>query len=215
MAGDICIVERFIMDSIRIKRGFVLLSILSVCSCQEPIGEGFSLFFHHIKCESLHVSAKSDRELTLWVKVSGPESEHEKHIEGLVSDYMSVNYGNHGDGGSVIRDFYYCSEVCTSVKIVSDVKCRGIEPFNDLSEYFSVSAPSDYYGEELVITSERVIGKIKSIPLVEFIDYKPFMVPIMLFNMIIVDDQDYTGAHFTVTIDLDNGKSFTSTVEIP
>lgn len=192
---------------------FCILAIPVFLSCNSgPVGDGAYLAFYPTTCEQIHVSAKCDKKLTIWVKATGSDADHDDLIEGIVSDYYSKNYGI--SGGSCIREFFYCLEVCTSIVIVADIECNGVEPFNDLSDFFTVSATSDYYGGELLITSDSVIGRLNSIPLTKFIEYRPLMVPVMTFDMI-AGDTDYTGAHFNITITLDNGNTFTKTVEIP
>lgn len=205
--GIISIKERFIMASIKkiVLFCFVSIASLMAVSCNEAVGDGASIMFYPTGCDQMHVAVKCDRTLSIWIRMTGAEVEHDAILEGYVSDYMSSNYGL--SGGSAIRRFYYCLENCVSIKVESE----GV----DLTQKFYVTVPSDYYAEEFLMNSDTVFGRVKPMPVETFLSYEPFMLPVMLLERHVDEEADFTGQMITVTIGLGNGKEFTETVTIP
>ena len=198
---------KYIMASINRCFEFFIGAIVSLVlvSCDEQIGDGASLRFSPTGCDQIHIAAKCDRNLSVWIRMTGAQVSHDLNLESLISDYMSSNYGI--SGGSAIRNFYYCLEKCVSIKVENEDE--------DLTRYFQVTVPSDYYAEELVMNSEAVIGRVKPMPVEEFLSYEPFMLPVMLLERYVGMGNDFSGQTLTVTIGLGNGKEFCETVSIP
>lgn len=181
------------------------MASLMLVSCDETIGDGASIMFYPTGCDQMHVAAKCDRELSIWIRMTGAEIEHDTKLESKVSDYMKSNYGV--SGGSAIWRFYYCLEKCVSIKVESEG--------DDLTQKFSVTVPSEYYAEEFVMNSDAVFGRVKPMSVETFLSYDPFMLPVMQLERHVGEDADFTGQMLTVTIGLGNGKEFTETVTIP
>ena len=129
------------MVSIRMKRLFSVLLLITLLSCQRGLGEGeISLVFKPIEGEnvSLFLSGPKDS-IRIVVEVSGvidsPHSEMEKQMKA----FLESKGMRFSDGGCNLLSVEYMKEALTGLEVTASTSLFGQAEGSDLSGFFALT----------------------------------------------------------------------------
>lgn len=192
----------------------ILISLLIITSCHEPLGIGGQLYFFPQTCDTLCISNEGRQDyLCFHVEILGKEASHDYALEDQISSWDHWVFGS-----SILWGIRYTDEVCTSIQITSSERLFGLDPGSDLSRYFSVTGNG--VPDELIISSDKdspkqLIGPfpIIGMTLEEYLSYSPLIAPSMLLfsEPLVVEHLIENNTQFTVTFSFLSGKQLTST----